>query len=344
MQFWRQWAPYVPVARRRANALRKMDKLRKKGKAIQPVAIAGRTIARSFWGKGWCEHIESFSDFDNRLPRGRTYVRNGSVCHLAMQASKIEAIVSGSELYNIKVRVQKLKPTRWDAIKKNCAGHIGSMLELLQGRLSDQVMGVVTDRTDGLFPQFDEIEFKCDCPDWAVMCKHVAAVLYGVGARLDHQPELLFLLRGVDAQELIAADLAMPATAGNEDVIDADRLGDVFNIELEAPIDSKKRRKPKRSSVRPKTTASHRQPSRKSNISKRPPEAVPQKIRLRPTGRSIARLRKKLKLSAAEFAQKLKVSTTTVYRWEKVAGRVPLRPPTLAAFAELDKRAKAGKK
>lgn len=102
---WIQWSPYVPVAQRRANALCEMARLRKKGKDIQPVRIEGRILARSFWGKGWCDHLESFSDFENRLPRGRTYVRSGSVCHLDIQPGRIEAIVSGSELYNIHIDI-----------------------------------------------------------------------------------------------------------------------------------------------------------------------------------------------------------------------------------------------
>jgi uncharacterized Zn finger protein len=198
---WTRWAPYVPVARRRINSLREMEKLRQRGKDIQPIRIEGRTIARSFWGKGWCDHLESFSDFENRLPRGRTYVRNGSVCHLDIQPGRIEAVVSGSTLYNIRIDIKKLKPATWKSVKRECSGRIGSILELLKGRLSDHVMAVVTDRKQGLFPQPSEIELNCDCPDWAVMCKHVAAALYGVGSRLDDRPELLFMLRDVDADE-----------------------------------------------------------------------------------------------------------------------------------------------
>jgi uncharacterized Zn finger protein len=138
------WAPYVPVAERRARARREMNKLRKKGKDTQPIALEGRTIARSFWGKGWCDHLESFSDFANRLPRGRTYVRNGSVCHLEIRPGRIDAIVSGSELYNVTIEIQKLKAAIWQSIKTKCAGQIGSVLELLQGKLSTEVMRVVT--------------------------------------------------------------------------------------------------------------------------------------------------------------------------------------------------------
>jgi len=232
------WAPYVSVAQRRRQAAQKMNALRKKGVDVQPVVIDGRKIAKSFWGEAWCEHLESFSDFENRLPRGRTYVRNGSVCHLAVAKGRIEAKVSGSELYDVKVSIETLPGKRWSAIKGRCSGQIGSLLELLQGRLSDHVMAMVTDRQDGLFPAPKEISFVCSCPDWAVMCKHVAAVLYGVGARLDAKPELLFLLRGVKHEELIEADaeaaVAGATTRGKSKRLAAGDLSDVFGIELEA--------------------------------------------------------------------------------------------------------------
>ena len=150
-------------------------------------------------------HLESFSDYANRLPRGRTYVRNGSVCHLAVDQGKIAAKVRVGAL-QLWIKIKTLPAKKWKAIKPRSPGKIGSLLDLLQGKLSGQVMEVVTDRNEGLFPLPGEISLKCSCPDWAVMCKHVAAVLYGVGARLDQKPELLFKLRGVDHEELIAAD------------------------------------------------------------------------------------------------------------------------------------------
>ena len=233
-----EWRRYVPVAARRAKARREMNKLRKKGKDIQPIEIEGRTIARSFWGKRWCEHLESFSDYANRLPRGRTYVRNGSVCHLAIQPGRIDAIVSGSELYDVTIRIDKLKLVVWKSVKTRCAGQIGSMLELLQGKLSQQVMGVVTDRDRGLFPKPGEIKLDCSCPDWATMCKHVASVLYGVGSRLDDRPESLFLLRGVDTAELIATEMALPGDSASDDALADDALAGIFGIDLDTGIDT----------------------------------------------------------------------------------------------------------
>ena len=268
MYYWR----YVPVAARQARARREMAKLRKKGARIQPVEIEGRKIAQSFWGNGWCKHLESFSDYSNRLPRGRTYVRNGSVCHLEIQSGRVEAIVSGSELYNIAVRIKKLPHDVWRTIKKECTGQIGSVLELLRGRLSERVMTVVTDRRRGLFPQPGEIKFDCDCPDWAVMCKHVAAVLYGIGKRLDSEPELLFRLRGVDPEELISSDIALPmAPAGGGEVLAEEELGAVFGIDIDTGVEPKTGAKPE--TIKSQTAKAKTASNSRRKGSKKPKDA-----------------------------------------------------------------------
>lgn len=231
------YPPYVPVAKRRAKAKKQMDRLRKKGRVINPVEIEGQKIATTFWGKGWCDHIESFSDYENRLPRGRTYVRNGSVCHLEINQGEIKAIVSGSELYNITINIKPLTKAKWRAIKNACTGQIGSLLNLLNGVLSDGVMAVVTNPKSGLFPLSKEIELRCDCFDWAEMCKHLAAVLYGVGARLDDNPKALFLLRGVDYEELIDIStdvLDESLIKGKQQrVDDEDSLSELFGINFD---------------------------------------------------------------------------------------------------------------
>jgi len=235
-----RFRPYVPVAKRRANAAREMAKLAKKGHVVSPVNIKGRTIAATFWGKAWCEHLESYSDFANRLPRGRTYVRNGSVVDLQIKPGRVTAHVSGSELYEIDINIKPLAQSRWASIRSECAGKIASVLELLRGRLSKGVMEIITHRETGLFPEPSEITLNCSCPDWADMCKHIAAVLYGVGARLDEKPELLFVLRQVDHLDLIEqaaagltpADASVNASA-TKTIAETD-LADVFGIDLDA--------------------------------------------------------------------------------------------------------------
>jgi uncharacterized Zn finger protein len=234
---WYSFRPYVPVAQRRARAAREVEKRKKKGQTISPVCIEGRTIAHTFWGKAWCENLESYSDYENRLPRGRTYVRNGSVVDLQIRPGKITALVSGSELYEVTIVVAPLPTNQWRSIKSRCAGHIGSLVELLQGRLSQRVMDIVTAREGGLFPKPHGIRLSCSCPDWAGMCKHVAAVLYGVGARLDQQPELLFVLRKVDHLELIeeAVPRAGKKTSTRKKTLLRSELAGVFGIELAEP-------------------------------------------------------------------------------------------------------------
>ena len=252
-----QWRPYVPVAQRRANAAKKMAKMAKSGEKISPVKIEGRTIAKTFWGKAWCDNLESYSDYSNRLPRGRTYVRNGSVVNLQIAKGKVSACVSGSELYKIEIAIKPLDAARWKNIQKACSGKIDSLIELLQGKLSSGVMEIVTHRDSGLFPKPAEISLDCSCPDWADMCKHVAASLYGVGARLDEQPELLFLMRGVDPSELISktsAEEVIKQTAGQPSIAEGD-LAEVFGIELDAAAPqpkvapAKKQKRPARRAV-----------------------------------------------------------------------------------------------
>jgi hypothetical protein len=198
------WRPYVTVAERRRKAALEMEKLRKKGHPVSPVFLEGRTIARTFWGKAWCDNLERYSDYENRLPRGRTYVRNGSVVDLQIGGGEVKAVVSGSELYKVVVKVTPVSKARWRSLCSDCGGAIDSLVELLQGRFSQGVMERMCREKTGLFPSPGEIHLSCSCPDWASMCKHVAAVLYGIGARLDQQPELLFKLHKVDEKELIA--------------------------------------------------------------------------------------------------------------------------------------------
>jgi uncharacterized Zn finger protein len=230
------WTDYVSVAARRARAARELARLAGKGQPPAPIVIEGRKIARTFWGTAWCNNLERYSDFANRLPRGRSYVRNGSVIDLQITPGVVRALVSGSDLYRVEVNVAAVPRGRWTAVCSDCAGAIDSLVELLQGRLSDAVINRICHETTGLFPSPSEITFTCSCPDWAFMCKHVAAVLYGIGARLDQQPDLLFALRKADQQELIArAGRGLSLAAGRPDagrILEDGDLSGIFGIEM----------------------------------------------------------------------------------------------------------------
>ena len=263
--------PHVSVAARRARAARELAKLQKKGRKISPVVIEGRTIAETFWGESWCDNLERYSDFANRLPRGRTYLRNGSVVDLQVGPGRVTALVSGSTMYDVKVTVGAVPRARWSAICQDCSGAIDSLVELLQGRFSKGVMTRLCEEKTGLFPSPKEILFTCSCPDWASMCKHVAAVLYGIGARLDHQPELLFTLRNVDSQDLIAkagSDLAKKhkGPAGVK-VLASDDLSEIFGIEM-APATPPKCAAVSTVATKPSTAASSKASSGETKVSR----------------------------------------------------------------------------
>jgi uncharacterized Zn finger protein len=235
---WYSFKPYVSAAERRANSTGEIARRRKKGLTVSPVHVEGLKLGKTFWGKAWCDHIESLAAISNRLSKGKTYVRNGSVIDLQITPGKIDAVVSGSEIYEVTVTINPLPDPHWSSIKTKCSGQIGSLVELLQGKLSKSVMEVATAREGGMFPLQGQIKYECSCPDGypGHVCKHVAAVFYGVGVRLDEQPDLLFTLRGVDHTELITAAVEAPmktGTSGRRRTIAASSIGAVFGIEME---------------------------------------------------------------------------------------------------------------
>ena len=231
------WPAYVPVAERRKKAAREIARLKKAGQKVAPVVVEGRKIAASFWGKAWCDNLENYQDYAYRVERGRSYVRNGAVIDLRIGPREVRAKVIGSEIYAILITIKALPAAAWASICADCAGRVDSLVELLQGKLSKPVMERVCRQADGLFPKPADIKFSCSCPDGASMCKHVAAALYGAGARLDAEPELLFRLRAVDAGQIFAnLDAALPASRGGGagTRLDADDLSDIFGIDMAA--------------------------------------------------------------------------------------------------------------
>jgi uncharacterized Zn finger protein len=246
---------YVPVGVRRARGQVELRRrLRAEKRRPAPVVVQGRAIVRTFWGQAWCRNLERYSDFASRLPRGRNYARNGSILDLQVLAGTVRAYVAGSELYTVEVSITPLGSRRWRGVVSACGSRIGSLIGLLRGELSDDIMAVLTEPTRGLFPEPREIRMRCSCPDFATMCKHVAATLYGVGVRLDQQPELFFTLRNVDQADLVGRAGTVnvfDAVGGNgkqtkRKRIAADQLESIFGIEIAAEETVVRMRRPAR--------------------------------------------------------------------------------------------------
>ena len=300
---WWQYEPRLTAAGKKALGKKYSQELRESGRKLDPISISGLKIAKSFWGSAWCDNLERYSDFASRLPRGRTYARNGSILDLQISAGLIEGIVVGNEIYDISIEIDTLKPQDWKRIKTECAQSFDSLFDLLQGKFSDGIMERLTRKKEGLFPEPNEIEVDCDCPDGAYLCKHAAAVMYGVGARLDSQPELLFLLRNVDHTELISSavtsenlDSALGTNSrsalGNAD------LGEMFGIDLENTDEAaeSKSSSRKKSKATKKKRSTRKKAAKKKTAKKKTPAPAPQTNAVKKT--------KKKKASRKQTAKK----------------------------------------
>ena len=181
----------------------------KKGKRLEPVVIQGRKIAKSWWGRAWCDNLERYADYESRLDRGKRYVKTGAVIDLSITKGRIQAKVQGSRKtpYKVEIRISPLSEERCQEILQKCGKRVETLEKLLSGDFPEELKELFTQR-GGLFPSSREISFSCSCPDWALMCKHVAAVLYGIGARLDENPSLFFELRGIEMGRFIDVAIA----------------------------------------------------------------------------------------------------------------------------------------
>ncbi len=264
------WPRYVSVGEKRAKAQRKLEQLRKKNPNIQPIILEGRSLAQTWWGKAWNKNLERYADYSNRIGRGRSYVRHGAVLDLQIAPGKVTSLVHGSgrKPYKVEIKIKPIGKALWQQIKADVAGELASLQALLDGRFPKALGEIFTAQGKGLFPTPKEIDFDCSCPDWASMCKHVAATLYGIGARLDEDPSLFFVLRKAKIDDLISQTvrdqsqkLLEKSKRKTSRVMDDTDLGDVFGIDLE---DATPVKKPKRKIKKTKTKAKRAEPKRKA--------------------------------------------------------------------------------
>ena len=272
MSYWR-YPPYVSVAEKRAKAAKKLKQLKKKNPHINPIEIEGTAIARTWWGKAWNRNLESYADYSNRIGRGRSYVRHGAVLDLQIRPGEVESLVQGSRSkpYSVSIRIKAMGKKNWKEIKTASEGRLDSLQEFLAGKFPKALGEIFTTQGKGLFPSPKEIDFDCSCPDWASMCKHVASTLYGIGARLDQDPGLFFKLRKVKMKDLVTEaveektrKLLKKARKKTRRVIDDSDLADVFGIDMESPVEPKKKRK---------------KPGKKGTGTKKPPKPRAKKVK-----------------------------------------------------------------
>jgi uncharacterized Zn finger protein len=239
-QFW----DFISAAQRLEKAEQNLSKSLKKRPELVPVLLEGKALAHTWWGKSWNKNLERYADYRNRIGRGKAYVRRGMVLDLRIDSGKVTALVQGTRAkpYLVEIAIAPIKKTNWTFIKKQCQGELHSLADLLAGTFPRKLGDMLLSEGRGLFPTPREIRFTCSCPDWASMCKHVAATLYGIGARLDTEPDLLFVLRQAKTEELVSQAVRGTTSAllraaqhkGSRVLEDADLTG-LFGIDLETP-------------------------------------------------------------------------------------------------------------
>lgn len=238
---WNHYPDYESKADKQARVARLIAQAQRRGQLLEPILPKkGRDLSTTFWGQAWNRNLMAYSDYESRLPRGRSYFRQGGVMDLEIEKGVVRSVVAGSDLYTVQITIAPLDNGRWMDLRNRCQGRVGSLLELLAGKLSAEVLRELTDLEHGLFPEPKEIRFSCTCPDWADLCKHCAATLYAVGTKLDDTPEHFFLLRGVEAEELTGGAMAAVDSLTAQGTQPAPRaaalagadLSDLFGVEL----------------------------------------------------------------------------------------------------------------
>ena len=305
---WGGFAPQMSVAELEARAEQVAARIAKKEKReLKGVKLAGRTIAKTFWGKAWCDNIETYRDYAYRLERGRKYVRSGAVIDLVITKGHVQALVVGSERtpYSVSIDIRTMAKAKWDGLVSRMTGKISSLMALAAGKLPKELLEDFCNVETGLFPKSGEISLSCDCPDGAVCCKHVATVLYGIGARLDAEPELFFTLRGVDPQSIISSEAVVDTlTADASSELASSDLGDVFGISLDAEVPPETADEPvERQAPTPK-------------LRPRDPEKTAVTVDLN-TQTIFKETRKRLGLTQTEFAKRLGTNQATISAIER---------------------------
>ncbi|MDD4077356.1 MAG: SWIM zinc finger family protein [Bacilli bacterium] len=197
---------YVSIAEQKtyaANSIKRLEKSLKR--SLEPIVLPTSKLAASWWGIMWNKNLERYATYSNRIGRGKSYVRNGLVIDLQIISGQVNAYVQGTKKtpYKVTITIDKIDEKMVESIKKQCQGKLDTLDQLLEGKFSKELAAIFMLQGAGLFPEPEEIDLRCSCPDWTDCCKHVSAVLYGIGSKLDINPLLFFTLRGIDIDDFL---------------------------------------------------------------------------------------------------------------------------------------------
>lgn len=174
-----------------------------------PVPARPRAVGTTWWGQRWITVLEHGSrDGVTRLGKGRAYARDGHVHGLEIKPGMVRATVTDDELdsHLVTLKLGAFDAKTWQRILQQMSGQALFAAELLNGVMPKDIERVFRSVGKSLFPSdTHEIDADCSCEDWSSPCRHVAATHYVLGEALDHDPFLLFELRGRSKEQVLAA-------------------------------------------------------------------------------------------------------------------------------------------
>ena len=218
--------PRLKAADLKKLAAMRLAELQAEGQELHPVVNSSRKLATHFWGSAWMKQLALCESGGMCLAPGRTLLRHGCVLDMRISRGCITALVSADELYEVELHLTPLEGEQLESLTLSCGNHINSLLSLLEGKVDTSVLEQLCHPENGILPTPQDWKMHCTCPDWAEPCPHAAAAIYAAGCLIDADPKLLFTLRSIEPDALLA-----PTAQSIE--IDTNKLASMFGIDID---------------------------------------------------------------------------------------------------------------
>lgn len=219
----------MTYAELKKRAVARLNELREEGEELHPVVADSRKLASHFWGSAWMKQLALCEAGGLALSPGRSLLRHSCVLDLSVSGGHIAAKVMGEYVYDVIVDVAPLRDEALDELRYACSRRVSSLTALLEGKLDEDLLHLLCRSEGGLLPSPEEWRMGCTCPDWGEPCPHEAAAVYAAGVLVDDDPSLLFQLRGIRPEDLLATDCIQC----EETNFDAKSLESLFGIEID---------------------------------------------------------------------------------------------------------------